>query len=255
MIKNDMITAMLKRKSIRKFTDKTPTDEVVETLVRAAQQAPFASQLYSILLSRERKRNAFHAPLLFTFCVDMHKMETIMKKRGWKMITNDLFMFIFGIQDASLAGENMVMAAESLGMGSVYLGEVPYWIKKIRKKYKLPKRVFPFVQLAVGYPAEDPPPRPRYPIDFTLFEDEYPEFTDDVVERAMKVMDDGYMGQDYYKSAKRLIPIEDKNREETYDYDTYGWTEHISRKWGQWYPEIDELLNNFKECGLELERK
>jgi nitroreductase len=246
---------MLARKSIRKFTDEIPSDEVLETIVRAGQQAPFASQLYSLLLSRERKRNAFHAPLLFTFCVDMHKMEVIMKKRDWKMITNDLMMFVFGMQDATLAGENMVMAAESLGLGSVYLGMVPYWIKKIRKKYKLPKRVLPFVQLAMGYPAENPPPRPRYPLDFVLFEDEYPEFTDETIEKAMKVMDDGYMAQDYYKAEKRLISIEDKDRKETYDYDTYGWTEHISRKWGQWHPDLDEILENFKECGVEFERK
>ena len=255
MIHNDMIDAMLNRKSIRKFTDEAPSDEVLETIVRAGQQAPFASQLYSILLSRKRKRNAFHAPLLFTFCVDLHRMETVMKKRGWRMITNDLLMLIFGMQDASLAGENMVMAAESVGMGSVYLGGVPFWVKKIRKKYKLPKRVFPFVQLAMGYPAENPPPRPRYPLEFTLFEDEYPKFTDDIVERAMKVMDEGYMGQDYYKKAKLIIPIEAKDRKETYDFDTYGWTEHISRKWGQWHGDIDQLLNNLKECGLELERE
>jgi len=255
MIHNPIIDAMLARKSIRKFTDEMPSDEVLETIVRAGQQAPFASQLYSLLLSRERKRNAFHAPLLFTFCVDMHKMEVIMKKRGWKMITNDIMMMIFGLQDATLAGENMVMAAESLGLGSVYLGMVPYWTKKIRKKYKLPKRVYPFVQLAMGYPAENPPPRPRYPLDFTLFEDEYPEFTNETIEKAMKVMDDGYMGQDYYKGAKLMIPIEDKNRKETYDFDTYGWTEHISRKWGQWDPDLDEILENFKECGVEIERE
>ncbi|MEE9554185.1 MAG: nitroreductase family protein [candidate division Zixibacteria bacterium] len=254
MIKNPMIESMLSRKSVRKFTDEMPSDEVLETIVRAGQQAPFVAQLYSILLSRELKRNAFHAPLLFTFCIDLHRMEIIMKKRGWKIITNDLLMFIFGIQDATLAGQNMVMAAESLGMGSVYLGEVPYWTTKIREKYKLPKRVFPFVQLAMGYPAENEPPRPRYPMEFTLFEDEYPEFTDETVERAMKVMDDGYMGQDYYKKGKRKIALKD-GREETYTYDTYGWTEHISRKWGQWHPDIAELLDNFKECGLELERE
>lgn len=254
MIHNQVIDYMLKRKSTRKFAEEMPSDEVLESIVRAGQQAPFVAQLYSILLSRERKRNAFHAPLLFTFCIDLNRMEIIMKKRGWKMITNDLLMFIFGIQDATLAGQNMVMAAESLGMGSVYLGEVPYWTTKIRKKYKLPKRVFPFVQLAMGYPAEDEPPRPRYPMDFTLFENEYPEFTDETIEGAMKVMDDGYMAQDYYRKGNRMISLKD-GREETYTYDTYGWTEHISRKWGQWHPDIDELLDNFKECGMEMERE
>jgi len=75
--------------------------------------------------------------------------------------------------------ENMVMAGESLGLGSCFLGAAPYRADKIAKKYQLPPRVFPMVQLAMGYPAENPPPRPRYPLEFTLFEDVYPELTDE----------------------------------------------------------------------------
>ena len=51
----------------------------------------------------------------------------------------------------------------------------------------------------MGYPAEDPPPRPRYPLDFTLFEDEYPELSDEDVDVAMADMDEGYLAQDYYR--------------------------------------------------------
>jgi len=50
MIDNPVIKAMLNRKSIRKYTDEMPSDEVIETIVRAGQQAPFASQIYSLLL-------------------------------------------------------------------------------------------------------------------------------------------------------------------------------------------------------------
>ncbi len=173
MKSNPIIESMLNRKSIRKYTDEMPTDEVIHTVVCAGQQAPFASQLCSVLLTR-KKGVPFGAPLLFTICVDLHRMELIMARRVWKMVTNDLSMLFFGIQDASLMAENMVNAAESLGMGSCFLGAAPYNADKIARKYKLPQRVFPLVQLVMGYPAEDPPTRPRYPLNFTLFEDEYP---------------------------------------------------------------------------------
>ena len=95
------------------------------------------------------------------------------------------------------------------------------------------------------------PTRPRYPLEFTLFENEYPEFDDDLIERAMAVMDKGYMDQDYYKSENRMIKLKG-DRKETFDYDSYGWTEHISRKWGQWYPQLEPLKNQFKKRGFDF---
>ena len=118
------------------------------------------------------------APWLFTVCVDSHRFERIMARRRWKVAQHDLSLLLFGIQDAALMAENMVIAAESLGLGSCFLGGVPYQAESIIKKRKLPKRVFPLVGLVMGYPAENPPPRPRYPLEFTLFEDEYPDLWD-----------------------------------------------------------------------------
>jgi FMN reductase (NADPH) len=250
MLTNPLIQTMLNRKSIRKYTDEMPSEEMVQAVVRAGQQAPFASQLCSLLLSR-KKGVPLGAPLLFTICVDLHRMELVMEKRGWQKVTNDLSMLFFGIQDASLMVENMVIAAESFGMGSCFLGVAPYIADKIARKYKLPPRVFPMVQLVMGYPAENPPTRPRYPIKFTLFEDEYPELSDAEIEEAMKQMDDGYLAQNYYRKGKYKIHLE-SGREETFTYDTYSWTEHISRKWGQWYESPAELLMQLAKRGFKM---
>jgi len=251
MLTNPIIEAMLNRKSIRKYKEDQPSDEVIAAVVRAGQQAPFAMQLCSLLLSRNRKKNPFRAPLLFTICVDSHRHEKIMAKRGWKMVMNDLSLLLFGIQDAALMAENMVIAAESLGMGSCFLGGVPYKADRIIEQYKLPPRVFPLVGLTVGYPAQDPPPRPRYPIEFALFEDHYPELSDEMVERAMAEMDEGYLAQGYYRKQKALIPLE-VERKESYTYKTYSWTEHISRKTGQWLPSPQELLEQLAKCGFHI---
>jgi len=248
MLTNPLIETMLNRKSIRKYTDVMPSGEVLQAVVLAGQQAPFASQLCSLLLTR-KKGVPFGAPLLFTICIDLHRMELVMEKRGWQKVTNDLSMLFFGIQDASLMAENMVIAAESFGMGSCFLGTTPYIADKIAKKYKLPPRVFPLVQLVMGYPAENPPTRPRYPLKFTLFEDEYPELMDAEIEEAMKQMDDGYLAQNYYRKGKIKIRLEGE-REETFTYDTYSWTEHISRKWGQWYESPAELLTQLSKRGF-----
>ena len=248
-MENQVIQTMLDHRTVRKYTKQKPTDEIIQTIVRAGQQAPFASQLYSVLLTR--KKAPYAAPLWFTICVDLYKLERFMKLRGWEVVTNDLSLLFFGIQDAAYMAENMVIAGESLGLFSCFLGNAPYMADRIAKDFKLPPRVFPQVQLVMGYPAEECPPRPRYPLSFTLFEDKYPDFTDEQVTEAMKVMDDGYLAQNYYSKQKIKIRLE-KGRKETFTFKDYSWTEHISRKWGQWYDTPEELLEQLAKRGFKV---
>lgn len=252
MNENPVIQTMLSRKSIRRYKANMPSDEIIQTVVRAGQQAPFASQLCSVLLSRRQEVNKFRAPLLFTLCVDAYKWELIMAERNWRMVGDDLLLLVLGMQDAALMAENMVIAAESLGMGSCFLGDAPFRSKEIIASYQLPRRVFPMVQLTMGYPAEEPPPRPRYPIDFVLFEDHYPEFRKEELQQAMQQMDQGYLEQDYYRRYKAMIRLK-PGREEHFSIDDYSWTEHISRKWGQQlFP--DTILSEFERCGFSIGR-
>lgn len=248
MITNPVLETMLNHRSVRKFTTEKPSDELIQAMVRAAQQAPFASQLYSLLLSRQG-RQPLGAALTFTVCIDFYKLERFMQVRGWKRVSNDLDLLVFGFQDASLMAQNLVTAGESLGLGSCFLGAVPHQAKAIRRKYKLPDGVFPLVALVMGFPAEVYPPRPRYPYNFTVFEDEY-GFTDETLKEAMQVMDDGYLAQGYYSRQRAKIKLE-VDRPETFTYENYSWTEHISRKWGQWYDKPDDLLEQFKICGFK----
>lgn len=248
---NPVLDAMMRRKSIRRYTREQPTEEIIHTIVKAGQQAPFAAQLGSLLLKRDLANNPFNAPVLFTICVDVHRMEVVMSARGWQRQMSDVGTLLLGIQDAAYMAENMVIAAESLGLGSCYLGATPYYAERIIEEYDLPLRVFPLVQLTMGYPAEDPPSRPRYPLDFTLFEDRYPRFEPDQIERAMKEMDEGYLSQDYYRSLNAKIPLSE-GREETYTFDEYSWTEHISRKLGQWGRDPKELLTPLAKYGFRV---
>lgn len=254
MKRNSVIQTLLDHRSIRKYSVKIPSDEIIETILKAGQQAPFASQYYSVLLSRDQKQHPYKAPLLFTICVDSYKFERIMAKRKWTLITNDLALLFFGIQDAALMAENMVIAGRSLGLGSCFIGNAPFRADKIAKKYQLPKRVFPLVQLVMGYPAEDPTPRPRYPLEFTLFEDRYPDLSEDMIAKAMKLMDKGYLSQDYYRKNSAKITLIG-NREETFTYENYSWTEHICRKWGQWYPSPKELISQLRKRGFHITTK
>jgi len=251
VITNPVIDAMMQRKSIREYRDKPVPDDVIETVVLAGQRAPFAAQMGSVLLSRRAEKNPFRAPLLFTICADVHRLERIMAYRGWRLKTNDLSILLFAIQDACYMAENMVIAAESLGLGSCYLGAAPYIAATLRREYKVPEHVFPVVQLTMGYPSEDPPTRPRYPVSFHCFENEYAEMDEESVREAARVMDDGYLAQDYYRRAGYMVELTG-DREETFTFDDYSWTEHMGRKWGQWYETPNELLEALEACGFDV---
>lgn len=255
MIRNPVIDAMMNRRSIRKFTDRELTEEEILAVVRAGQQAPFAMQMGSVIMQRNRKTNAFGAPVQFIILCDIHRMERVMEMRGWKRKASDVHSLLFAAQDAAYMAQNMVIAGESLGMGSCFIGSAPYMSLKLREKCCLPDHVFPLVILAMGFPAEDPPVRPRYPVEFHLYEEKYPEITDVMVERATEVMDRGYLEQEYYRKAGFMIPLADGSRPEEYDFSSYSWTEHISRKMGQWSTDPEELLKQFRICGLDVENR
>src|SRR6056297_62757 len=169
---NEVIEVLMNHKTIRKYKKKEVSENRIKTIVKAGQQAPFVSQLYSVLY-KKNGNIPFGADTYFIICVDFFKMKKIMKEQGWKPVTNDLSLLIFGIQDASYMAQNMEVAAESMNLGTCFLGGVPYTAKKIKEEFELPDKVFPLVGLVIGYPDESPAVRPRYQLDFTLFKDKY----------------------------------------------------------------------------------
>ena len=64
-------------------------------------------------------------------------------------------------------------------------------------------------------------------------------------------MDEGYLAQSYYRKDKIMIPLQG-DREETFTFDDYSWTEHISRKAGQWLADPKDLLEPLAACGFKV---
>jgi hypothetical protein len=67
----------------------------------------------------------------------------------------------------------------------------------------------------------------------------------------MTEIDEGYLAQDYYLKAGLRIPLEG-DREETYTFEDYGWTEHISRKVGQCHPSPEDPLESLAKGGFRI---
>jgi nitroreductase len=238
-IETDIFKVMHQRRSIRKFTEREITEEDFKKILKAGFRAPFAAQLCSIVYTSNKEKMKEikgigiypTTKILLFFLVDFDRIEKIMNLRGHEYETDDMMTLWLGIQDATLVAENVILAADALGMGSVLLGVAPNIADHLSEVFNIPQRVFPVVGLCLGYPdpAEQTEIRPRYPLKYSAFEDSYKELNEEELRECMKKMDDGYITQGYYIKNKAKIPLPEGQKDDI-DYDRYSWSEHISRK-------------------------
>ncbi len=259
---------ILNRASIRRFKKREVPRELIERLARAGQQAPFSGQMYSFVVTTDRARReelarlfgpmVVAAPVFMLICVDFRKLEKFIAHRGRRNRADDLGLLFLGIQDASYAGQNIVLAAEEAGLGSCFLGLAPFVSEELAVLFKLPERVYPLVGMVMGYPAERPPARPRIPTSACLFWNEYHDLTGAEVARAMAVMDAGLIREGYYSRLNAKIPLSDDSgavRHDPVGYDQYGWSEHVSRKYGVYGAEMTSgLLDRLERQGIRINR-
>ena len=258
-ITTDIFQIINERRSIRTFRDKPIPDDVLKKIIEAGLKAPFAAQLCSIIYTKDKeKAKALEiftyptAPVTLVFFVDVNRLEKIMRARGHEYTHDDMMSLWLGIQDVSLIVENLTLAAEAMGLGSVLLGVAPIRAEKIAEVFKVPERVFPVVGMSLGYPdlSDETEVRPRFPLQQSAFEDEYRDHSEEDIRNCIEKMDSGYIAQGYYIKKKIKIPLGD--REDNVGYDKYSWSEHISRKFRhrRWveYP----LLSILKEQGFNF---
>lgn len=151
----DVLEAILNRRSIRQYTDQAVSDDVIETLLKAAMYAPSAvnKQPWHYIVFRDRETGekiiSFHqnasmlrqADAAILVCWD----EELQHDAG------------YGPVDCSAATQNILLAAFGLGLGSVWIGLYPriQRMEAIHSLFGLPKNIRPFSIVALGYPAEE----------------------------------------------------------------------------------------------------
>lgn len=257
---NCVLDIIKNRRSIREYLDRPVTKEILTQILEAGFRAPFAAQLCSVIYTQNREK-MFEAGVWtyptaqvhLIYFIDLARLEKIMTKRGHKYGYDDMMAVWLGMQDVALMIENLTIAAEAVGLGSVLYGLAPLRADEIAKTFNVPKRVFPVVGMSIGYPnpAENTELRPRFPLEMAAFEDEYRHHSDEDIEICMKKMDEGFIAQGYYIKSKTKVPLEDE--EDTIGFDKYSWSEHISRKFRSSFRKGDPLLEILRRHGFELE--
>ncbi|WP_213881046.1 oxygen-insensitive NADPH nitroreductase [Pseudomonas sp. dw_358] len=187
---NDTIDQLLDHRSVRAFTDQPLPDGTIETLVAAAQSASTSSnlQVWSVVAVQDSDRKsrlsalAGHqayirqAPLFFVWLADLSRVARVAEQQEVELeAVPYLESLLLGTIDAALAAQNAVVALESLGLGSVYIGAIRNDIEGVAKELGLPPQVYPVFGLCVGYPSAERPAqvKPRLPQGAVLHHETY----------------------------------------------------------------------------------
>ncbi len=165
---NQVIRQLKERKSVRVFTDKQIPQEEVSAILEAAVNAPTAGnqQLYTIIhvtdpqLKAQLAESCDHqpfiakAPLVLVFCADCRKWYKTFLEYGCEPRKPGVGDLLLAVSDTNIAAQNAVVAAQSLGIGSCYIGDIMENAEQQRKLLSLPDYVFPAAMLVFGYPEE-----------------------------------------------------------------------------------------------------
>ena len=165
---NEIIRQLYERKSTRAFEDRPIPEDAKEAILRAAVMAPTAGnqQLYTILditdqhirdqLVKSCDNQPFiaSAPMVLIFCADCRKWYEAFRAAGCQPRKPGVGDLLLAVSDANIAAQNAVAAAESLGIGSCYIGDVMENAEIHQQMLHLPRYVFPAAMLVLGYPTQ-----------------------------------------------------------------------------------------------------
>ena len=235
---NETIRQLHSRKSVRVFEDREIAEELVKEIMDAACQAPTAGnqQLYTIIrvtdehLLERLSESCDHQPfikeakLVLVFCADCLKWQNAYEYCGCdprKPGAGDLMLAAI---DASIAAQNAVTAAWSLGIGSCYIGDILENCEEQRDILGIPEYVMPAVMLVFGYPSEQQTRRVkpvRSSLEYIVSENKYPEMDPDYVRGMLEPKSGNVDYEDWMKAFFKRKYDSDFSREMSRSVEKY----------------------------------
>lgn len=170
-------------RSIRSFTDQPIADQQREAILSAAQSVSSSSflQCSSIIRITDKglreqlvgltggQKYVATAAEFWVFCADFNRLQQICPEAQLGLAEQ----LLLGSVDTALMGQNAMLAAESLGLGGVFIGGIRNSIAEVTELLGLPKFVLPLFGLCLGTPAQTPQLKPRMPLEMLVHENHY----------------------------------------------------------------------------------
>ncbi len=213
---NETMKCLYERGSVRSFEEKDIPEDVLTEIINAGCHAATGGNLqpYSIISirSNEQKKALMdtgtmqpiveQAPVSLLFMIDWHRIERWARDNHAPFSALDGYRhFWIAFQDTIIAAQNICTAADSLGLGSVYLGTVESCFDELKPMFDLPNGVFPVVIVSLGYPKKAPEIAPKLLEDVIIHKERYREMP----------MDELNFHMDKKYSQRQTPPLTEKN--------------------------------------------
>lgn len=213
---NDTLKLLHERASCRAFADRDIPQDLLESVLEAGVRAPTGGNLqpYSVIVVREQatrerlagmcgnQRFIARAPVDLLFCIDWHRSRRWARMEDAPFAADHSFRhFWISFQDTVICAQNICTAADSVGLGSCYVGTVMACLSELREMFNLPQGVFPVVLLSLGYPSVQLQPRPKFPQSIMVHYESYSEPTD---EQFREALDTKYEGKTFELTDDRI---------------------------------------------------
>ncbi len=205
------------RKTIRKYTNKDVSEDLLKTLLEKAERTPTMGnlQLYSVVITRNEEKKAqlapahFNqpmvtgAPVVLTFCADFRRTTLWAENRKATPGYDNFLSFLNAATDALLYCQTFCNLAEEEGLGTCFLGTTIYNPKNIIEVLQLPRLVMPIATITLGWPAENPPLTDRLPIESIIHNETYEDYTPERI-------DAFYTPKEQLEENKHFVEINNK---------------------------------------------
>ncbi len=205
-LSNPVIDQILAHRSVRGYRPDPLPEGALATIIAAAQSAATSSNLqtWSVVAVTDPAIKAQCAvmsggqahieqcPVFLLFLADLARLDRVAVQENIPRAGNDTFeMFLCAAIDASLAAQNATVAAESLGLSTVYIGGMRNKPEELAALLTLPPACAVVFGLCVGYAAEGHggSVKPRLPQEAVLHQGHYDlEHQDEAIQRYNKAM-------------------------------------------------------------------
>jgi len=182
-----LLDTVLSRASLRDFERKEVPEQVTKQILHAGIRAPSAGNIQPrsfIIVKDENVKEQLYdlcenqafmkdAPLWIVVCADIHRHLKAAKLTGVDYDYTGILPFTFSVLDAALSLENIVIAAETLGLGSVIIGSVIEHPQRAKRILKLPPHCLAISIICIGYPKKKPSRREKWSIDVIVGKNAY----------------------------------------------------------------------------------
>lgn len=212
-----MMKNLINRRSIRKYSTKEVSKELLSNLLTDAERTPTMGnlQLYSVVITRDADMKArlapahFNqpmvqgAPVVLTFCADFRRTTLWAEQRQADPGYDNFLSFINAATDTLLYCQTFCNLAEEEGLGTCFLGTTIYMPQLIIDTLQLPSLVFPVATITLGWPDENPDQSDRLPLKAIVHSETYEDYT-------LERIDEFYKPKESLRENRHFVEINNK---------------------------------------------